>query len=167
VALRRDLEPCQSLELEWEVFVLVKQVFACPSEVEKPILVPNDRFLRRCGDCDLVFVLGGYNLSYPSAGRGLLDVNCIPYLTRIMRPTRRSCESVFLTPPYLASKDCFFAGFGSLGRAIVFGGVALGEGGKDNGEPASDDYAAHVCMCEWVCESAWMAKAKSCLMCRV
>jgi hypothetical protein len=40
-------------------------------------------------------------------------------LVRIMRPTRRLCESVFLTTPCLASRDCFFAGFGSLGRAMM------------------------------------------------
>jgi hypothetical protein len=61
VALRRDLEPCQFLEPEREAFVLVKQVFPCPSEVEEPILVPTDRFLRSCSDYGLL--LGGYNFS--------------------------------------------------------------------------------------------------------
>jgi hypothetical protein len=40
-------------------------------------------------------------------------------LVRIVRPTRRLCESVFLTSPCLASRDCLFAGFGSLGRAMM------------------------------------------------
>jgi hypothetical protein len=54
VALRRDLVPCQSLNIEWEAFILVKQVFASPGEVEEPILVPTDRFLRSRGDYGLL-----------------------------------------------------------------------------------------------------------------
>jgi hypothetical protein len=40
-------------------------------------------------------------------------------LVRIVGPTRRLCESVFLTTLCLAFRDCFFAGFGSLGRAMM------------------------------------------------
>jgi hypothetical protein len=61
------------METECEAFILVKQVFPCPSKVKESILVPTDRFLWSCSDYGLL--LGGYNFSYPSAGRGLLDVN--------------------------------------------------------------------------------------------